>query len=394
MTRIDLKNEDERKHELRRRMRIMLIVVGILFGLIFLYKTVMGMIMKHYMSSQSHVVTVSTMKVNYSEWSSELKAVGSMRAIRGVNVTTELAGLVKNIYFTPGAVVQEGLVLVGLNIDSDEAQLRALQATAELNKITYNRDKAQLAIKGVSKEVVDTDAANLKNILAQVDQQTATIAKKVIRAPFAGRLGISAVNPGQYLNPGDTIVTLQQLDPIYVDFYVPQQDLMKLKVGQVISLVSDTIPGKKFSGKITTMNPLIDAETRNVEVEATVENPQFDLLPGMFSTVIVDTGKQEKFLTVPQTAVTFNPYGDVVFLVKQDDKDKKDKKDKSAPTVEQTFVTEGETRGEQVSIIKGLKEGDEVVTSGQLKLKNGYQIAVDNSVQPSDNSAPKLPNEH
>jgi membrane fusion protein (multidrug efflux system) len=283
---------------------------------------------------------------------------------------------------------------VGLNIDSDEAQLRALQATAELNKITYNRDKAQLAIKGVSKEVVDTDAANLKNILAQVDQQTATIAKKVIRAPFAGRLGISAVNPGQYLNPGDTIVTLQQLDPIYVDFYVPQQDLMKLKVGQVISLVSDTIPGKKFSGKITTMNPLIDAETRNVEVEATVENPQFDLLPGMFSTVIVDTGKQEKFLTVPQTAVTFNPYGDVVFLVKQDDKDKKDKKDKSAPTVEQTFVTEGETRGEQVSIIKGLKEGDEVVTSGQLKLKNGYQIAVDNSVQPSDNSAPKLPNEH
>jgi membrane fusion protein (multidrug efflux system) len=389
MTRANLKDDDARKHELRRRMRLMLIFLGILFGGIFLYKLVMGMIQKHYMTSQSHVVSVSSMKVSYATWSSELQAVGSMRAIRGVNVTAELAGLVRNIYFTPGALVTEGTVLVGLNIDADVAQLHALQATAELSKITYNRDKAQLAIKGVSKEVVDTDAANLKNISALVDQQTATVAKKIIRAPFAGRLGISTVNPGQYLNPGDSVVTLQQLDPIYVDFYVPQQDLSKLKVNQPVTLVSDTFPDKTFKGKITTINPLVDATTRNVEIEATIDNPQFDLVPGVFVTVKVDTGNAQRFLTVPQTAITFNPYGDIVYRVE------KKNKDKSVLTAQQYFVTEGDTRGEQVAIVKGLKEGDEIVTTGQLKLKNGTEVTIDNSQPvPSDNPAPKLKNEH
>jgi membrane fusion protein (multidrug efflux system) len=370
-------------------MRLMLIFLAILFGGIFLYKLVMGMIQKHYMTSQSHVVSVSSMKVSYATWSSELQAIGSMRAIRGVNVTAELAGLVRNIYFTPGALVTEGTMLVGLNIDADVAQLHALQATAELDKITYNRDKAQLAIKGVSKEVVDTDAANLKNILALVDQQTATVAKKIIRAPFAGRLGISTVNPGQYLNPGDSVVTLQQLDPIYVDFYVPQQNLSKLKVNQPVTLLSDTFPGKTFKGKITTINPLVDASTRNVEIEATIDNPQFDLVPGVFVTVKVDTGNAQRFLTLPQTAITFNPYGDIVYLVEKKDKDK------SVLTAQQYFITEGDTRGEQVAIIKGLKEGDEVVTTGQLKLKNGTEITIDNSQPvPSDNSAPTLKNEH
>jgi membrane fusion protein (multidrug efflux system) len=276
-----------------------------------------------------------------------------------------------------------------LNIDADVAQLHALQATAELNKITYNRDKAQLAIKGVSKEVVDTDAATLKNMLALVDQQTATIAKKIIRAPFAGRLGISNVNPGQYINPGDSIVTLQQLDPIYVDFYVPQQSLSRLKVNQSVTLVSDTFPGKKFKGKITTINPIIDSSTRNVEIEATIENPEFELVPGAFVTATVDTGNAQRFLTLPQTAITFNPYGDVVYLVQKSDKDK------SVLTAQQSFVTEGDTRGEQVAITQGLKEGDEVVTTGQLKLKNGTEITIDNSVpMPSNNPAPELANSH
>jgi membrane fusion protein (multidrug efflux system) len=389
MTRANLKDDDARKHELRRRMRLMLIFLGILFGGIFLYKFVTGTMLKRYMTSQSRVVSVSSMKVSYATWSSELQAIGSMRAIRGVNVTSELAGLVRNIYFTPGAVVAEGTVLVELNIDADVAQLHALQATAELSKITYNRDKAQLAIKGVSKEVVDTDAANLKNIVALVAQQAATIAKKIIRAPFAGRLGISMVNPGQYLNPGDSVVTLQQLDPIYVDFYLPQQNLSKLKVNQPVTLVSDAFPDKTFTGKITTINPLVDTSTRNVEIEATIDNPQFDLVPGVFVTVKVNTGNAQRFLTLPQTAITFNPYGDVVYLVQKKDKDK------SVLTVQQSFVTEGDTRGEQVAIIKGLKEGDEVVTTGQLKLKNGTEVTIDNSQPvPSDNPAPKLGNEH
>ena len=391
MTKANLKNEDAKKDELKRRMRLMLIFVAVLFGVIFLYKGIMGLVFKHYMASQSRVVAVSTMTANYSTWDSNLKAVGSVRAIRGVNVTSELAGMVKNIYFSPGKLVNAGETLVALNVDADVAQLHALQATAELNKITYNRDKAQLAIKGVSKEVVDTDAATLKNTTALVEQQVATIAKKIIVAPFKGRLGISTVNPGQYLNPGDSVVTLQQLDPIYVDFYVPQQQLSTLVVNQSVTIVSDSFPNKKFTGTITTINPLIDTGTRNVEVEATVANPDFNLVPGMFATVEVDTGKPERFLTLPQTAITFNSYGDIVFIVKSGDKGKDGK---PQLTVEQTFVKEGLTRGEQVAILSGIAEGDQIVTSGQLKLKNGYQITIDNSVAPSNNPAPALPNEH
>ncbi len=381
----------ERERELKRRMRIMLIGIGILFGGIFIYKGVTGFIFNHFMSSQSHTVTVSTMKVAYSEWDSHLQAVGSLRAIRGVDVTSELAGMVRTIAFLPGATVTVGTVLVELNTDPDVAQLRALQANAELAQITYHRDKAQLAIKGVSKEVVDTDAANLKNLLAQVDQQAATIAKKIIRAPFTGRLGVSAVNPGQYLSPGDKVATLQQLSPIYVDFYVPQQVLIDLKVGQAITLESDAIPGKKFPGKITTINPVIDTATRNVEIEATLDNPQQELVPGMFGTVSVETGKPQRFLTLPQTAISFNPFGDLVYVV---NKSEANKKKKETLTVTQVFVKAGETRGDQVAILQGLHAGDEIVTSGQLKLKNGSEIAIDNSIMPPNNPAPILSNEH
>lgn len=381
----------ERERELHRRMRIMLIGAGILFGGIFLYKGITGLLFKHFMASQSHVVTVSTMKVDYSEWDSRLQAVASLRAIRGVNVTTELAGMVRTISFVPGSITNAGTVLVELNTDPDVAQLRALQASAELADITYRRDKKQLAIKGVSKEVVDTDAANLKNLLAQVDQQAATIAKKIIRAPFTGRLGVSAVNPGQYISPGDTVVTLQQLSPIYVDFFVPQQQLVELKVGQAVVLDSDAVPGKKFTGKITTINPVVDTSTRNVEIEATLDNAQQELVPGMFGTVTVETGKPQRFLTLPQTAISYNPFGDIVYIV---NKSPAKKKGKDKLTVMQIFVKTGETRGDQVAILDGLHAGDEIVTSGQLKLKNGSEIAINDSVVPSNNPAPSLPNEH
>jgi membrane fusion protein (multidrug efflux system) len=391
MARANVKNTDEHKTTLKRRMRWMLLILGSLFAAIFIYKGIMGLVLKHFMSTASKVVTVSSTKVAYATWNTELKAVGSVRAVRGVSITTELAGLVKTIYFTPGATVNAGDRIVDLNTSSDVALLHSLQATAELDKITYNRDVAQLAIKGVSKAVVDTDAANLKSALAQVEQQQATIAKKIIVAPFKGRLGISMVNPGQYLNVGDSVVTLQQLDPIYVDFYVPQQELARLALNQTVAIRIDTFPNEKFTGKITTINPLVDSATRNVEVEATVDNPAARLAPGMFVTVNVDTGAPERYLTLPQTAISFNPYGDIVYIIK---KDKKDKHGKVILTVEQSFVKEGRTRGEQVAIIKGVSEGDEVVTSGQLKLKNGYQVTIDNSVVPSDNPAPTLPNDH
>jgi len=378
-------NDSVQNDKMKKRMRIMLISVGVLFGSIFVYKGFSAIMLKIFMGRQSQVVEVSTMKAGYSLWQPELKAVGSLRAIRGVSVTTELAGMVQTIYFNPGAVVKQGSELVQLNIDSDVAELHSLQANAELAKTIYVRDKAQYAAQAISKATLDTDQANLKSTEAQVAVEIATINKKKISAPFAGRLGISAVNPGQYVNPGDKVVTLQQLDPIYVDFYVPQQAMDQVSIGQSINMSVDAFSDKTFTGKITTIDPIVDSTTRNVEVEATVANSTLKLVPGMFSTVNVTTGSSERYLTLPQTAITFNPYGSLVYVVKTGDKKKL--------TAVQSFVTTGETRGDQIIILKGLKEGDEIVTSGQLKLKNGSQVAINNTVVPTNNPTPNLPNE-
>ena len=331
------------------------------------------------------------MKVEYSDWQPKLTAAGSVRAIKGVNVTTELAGLVTKIMFTPGSTVKEGAQLVQLNADAEIGQLQSLQAQAALALITYNRDKLQYKIQAVSKQTLDADFQNLRSLTGQVAQQAATVAKKNIRAPFSGRLGINNVNPGQYVNVGDSIVSLQSLDPIYVDFYLPQQALAQIKMGQDVALAMDTYPKITFHGKITTINPAVDVTTRNVEVEATLPNKDYKLTPGTFGTVNIDTGTPKRFLTLPQTAISFNPYGNIVYIVNENGKD-----DKGKPilTATQAFVITGETRGDQITVLKGLKEGQTVVTSGQLKLKNGSQIAVNNSVTPQNSPNPVAPDDH
>jgi len=241
-----------------------------------------------------------------------------------------------------------------------------------------------------------------------VAQQQATIAKKIIRAPFSGRLGITTVNPGQYLNPGDKIVTLQTIDPIYVDFNLPQRDIGSLTIGQTVHVATDSFPGAKFPGRITAISPKVDSTTRNVSVEATLANPKRQLLPGMFANTAVDVGEKTHYLTLPQTAITYNPYGSTVFIVMPADEFAKAQAAKaksegaSAPApaasasglvVQQAFVTTGDTRGDQVAILSGLKEGQTVVTTGQVKLKNGTPVVVDNSVVPA-NSANPTPQEH
>jgi membrane fusion protein (multidrug efflux system) len=379
------------KEAVRKRMKVMLIFVGILFGGILIYKIIGGQLLKYFIASQSHVVGVATMEVRYAPWKPKHIASGSIRAIRGVNVTTEMAGLVQNIYFTPGAEVNKGDVLVQLNADNDIALLHSLEANSELANTTYLRDKAQYSAQGVSKQVVDNDAANLKSLKAQVAQQAAIVAKKTITAPFTGRLGINLINPGQYLNPGDAIVMLQTLDPIYADFYAPQQAVSKVKVGMSVDITSDVFPGQKFPGKITTVNPGVDDATRNVEMEATIPNPKKDLAPGMFVTVDVTTGQDQKFLTVPQTVVTFNPYGELVYIVK---KTSKEVKGKPIYIASQAFVKTGDTRGDEIAILSGLKEGDIVVTSGQLKLKNNSEVSIDNAVKEDKNTNPILSNDH
>lgn len=376
--------------KMKQKMLLMLFAVGVILASIFISKTIKGWLAYRAMLAQVQTTNVSAMKAGYSLWEPLIKASGSLRAVQGVSVTTELAGMVNTISFVPGSIVKQGDLLVQLNTDSDVAQLHSLQANAELAKVTYERDLAQYKIKGVSKATVDSDIANLKSTNALVEQQIATINKKTIRAPFTGRLGISAVNLGQYLSPGDKVVTLQQLDPIYADFYVPQQELSKLSVGMDVTIKSDTYPNQEFKGKITTVDPLVDASTRNVEVEATIQNPVFLLTPGMFASVRVIVGGAKKYLTLPQTAISFNPYGDVVYILNQKGIDKSGK---TLYIAKQSFVTTGEMRGDQVAVLNGLKENDIVVTSGQLKLKNDMPVVINNAVTPSNNPAPKVTNE-
>lgn len=376
---------------MQKRMKIMLISLGILFGSIFLYKAFISYMIKKSISSQKNIVSVASMTVEEQKWQPELTASGSLRAIRGVNVTTELAGMVQTIQFKPGDNVKKGDLLVQLNADTEIAQLHSLEANAEIAKTTYLRDKAQYQIHAISKQIVDNDAANLKSIEAQVEQQKTIIAKKSIIAPFTGKLGVNNVNPGQYVNPGDKVVTIQTLDPIYADFYIPQQQIAQLKLGQEVFVTSNAYPKNSYTGKITTIEPTLDPSTRNVQVEATVSNDHQELLPGMFVSVRVITGEPLSVLTIPQAALSFNSYGNLVYVI---EKSKQLRDGKPVLIAKQHFVTTGDTRGEQIMVLNGLKSGDEIVISGQLKLKNGSEVAINNSIKIPDSANPTLPNNH
>jgi membrane fusion protein (multidrug efflux system) len=331
--------------------------------------------------------TVSTASAEYSEWQPQIEAVGSLRAIHGVEVTTEVAGLVRTVAFESGSDARPGQVLLQLNADPDQAQLRALMAEANLAALTYHRDLIQYQAQAIGRAQLDTDIANLKSAREQESAQAALVAKKTIRAPFRGRLGITTINPGQYLNPGDPIVTLESVDPVYVDFRLPEDNLARVSVGQTVHVTADAFPGKSFEGKITSIDPLVDSSTRNFQAEATIANPEHKLLPGMFVRTMVDAGATQRYLTLPQTAVTYNPYGETVYLVRNP------ASPSAHPTAQLVFVTLGATRGDQVAVVKGLAAGDLVVSSGQMKIKNGSQLVVNNSVLPLNEPNP-APQEH
>lgn len=369
-----------------KRMVIMLVSVGLLFGAIFGFQAFKAKMMKQFMASMKMPpATVTAMKAELQPWQPQLNAVGSLRAVHGVDVTSEIGGLVREVRFKSGDEATAGQVLVQLNADVDVGLLRSLEAAAELARTIYERDKAQFAIQAVSQATLDADAADLKSKEAQVAQQAAVVDKKTIRAMFDGRLGINAVNLGQYVNPGDKIVTLQSLDPIYADFSLPQQQLSRVKLGQTVTVTTDAYPGASFVGRISAVSPKVDPETRNVQIEATIANARHELLPGMYASVTVESGAVQHYLTLPQTAVTFNPYGESVYVLEEGGKGADGK---PVLTAKQTFVSIGETRGDQVAIVKGIKAGDLVATSGQLKLKNGSPVIVNNSVQPSNDTAP------
>jgi membrane fusion protein (multidrug efflux system) len=338
------------------------------------------------MSKMGHQVqTVSTVVASKQPWQPTIEAVGSLAAVRGADLSNELPGIVSDIRFKEGEDVKAGTVLLKLNADDDIAKLHALQATADLAATTYKRDKEQFGVKAISQQTLDAAEASLKQARANVAEQQALVDKKVIRAPFSGRLGVREVNLGQYLKAGTPMVTLQSLDPIFADFYVPQQSLGKLKVGQKVMVRTDAWPGQEFSGVIAVIDPKVDPNTRNVKVRARLDNPDKRLLPGMYATVDVVAGQVQQLVTLPQTAVSYNPYGDIVYLVENQGEDENGKPKLVA---KQVFVTTGDKRGDQVAILKGVKDGDTVVSAGQIKLRNGSAIAVNNSIQPTNDPNP------
>ena len=373
-----------------RRMIIMLVAVGVVFGGLYgfqLFKA--SMISKVMAGLANPPQTVATVRAAIDTWQPQIEAVGSLRAVSGADLSLQVAGIVSDIQFTSGATVAAGQVLLKLRADDDIAKLASLEATAELYAATLKRDEEQLKIHAVSQATIDTDRANLKNARALADQQRALVDQKTLRAPFAGRLGIRSVDIGQYLSAGTAIVTLQALDPIYVDFYLPQQTLDQIRVGQAAAAKVDTYPGMSFNGDIAAINPKVDATTRNVQVRAVLANSDGRLLPGMYATVALAIGKPQHLITLPQTAITANPYGDTVFIV-----DKKgeggDKKAEDALAARQVFVKSGATRGDQIAVTEGVKEGDTVVVAGQMKLRNGTPVIINNSTMPTADASPVI----
>jgi len=370
-----------------KRMIIMLIVVGLILGGIFGFISFKGRMTKEYMSSQGvPLQTVSTITANTLEWSPKLEAVGSLQAVQGVDISAEVAGIVEKIYFKQGDNVKVGTPLLQLRAYDDIAKLESLKASAQLARITYSRNQAQFSVNAISKQTLDIDKASLDVAIANVGQQQALVNKKLILAPFTGRLGIRLVDVGQYLDAGTEISTLQALDTLFVDFFLPQQALEALKISQKVTLKTDAYPAQTFTGDITVINPKVDIDTRNVQVRATLNNPDNKLLPGMYATVNIATGLAHRYITLPRTTITFNAFGSTIYRV---DANGQDETGKPKLVAKQSFVTTGDTRGDQIAILTGVKEGETIVTTGQIKLRNGSPIIVDNSIQPSNDATPQ-----
>jgi membrane fusion protein, multidrug efflux system len=370
---------------------IMALIVAVILGGVFAWQIFMGGMMKKYMgAAASAPQTVSTIAAAADQWQLRLQATGTLRAVRGADLSAQASGIVDVIDFDSGNDVPAGKLLLRLRPTDDYALLQQLQAVAELAEQTLKRDREQFAAQAISQAAIDTDVSTLKSANAQVAAQQALIEQKIIKAPFAGRLGIRLVDLGQYLSAGTAIVTLQALDPMLVDFYVPQQALSQLKIGQSIGANIDTYPGSTFKGVIEAINSKIDAASRNVQVRASFHNADRRLLPGMYATVSIDAGSESLQVTLPQSAITYNPYGDTVFVVEQAGVDEKGH---ARSVVKQRFVKLGATRGDQVAVLSGIKAGEVIVTAGQMKLRNGTAITINNSLTPTNDINPNPPNE-
>ncbi len=328
---------------------------------------------------------VSTAIVRRLPWRSHLDAVGNLRAVRGADLSAEIAGIVDQIDFTSGADVPAGAVLLRLRLDDEPARLAQLRANAALAALDLDRDIRENAAQAVSHAGVDTDRATLAADRAQVDAEQALIDEKIVRAPFAGRLGVRQVDLGQYLQPGTAIVTLQALDPIYVDFFLPQGELAPARVGDIAHVGVDTFPGRSFDARIIAIAPRIDQSSRTAQLRAQLDNHDHALLPGMFATLRLATGAPVSRITLPEAAIAFATYGSTVFVVRPGPR--------GTRVAHQQRVVTGEQRGDQVAVLSGLDGGETVVTAGQLKLHEGTPVTIDNAVPIRMNADPHPPEE-
>jgi membrane fusion protein (multidrug efflux system) len=359
---------------------ILLVVVGIIAGIKALQ---IGATMS--MKPPVMIETVTAAVVEPQRWESVLTSVGSLTAVQGVMVSAEVAGKVVKIAFEPGSMVQEGDLLVQQDVVAETAQLRSAEANHELAKVNFARAKRLLKEQTYSRSEYDNADAQLKQTAAQFDNLKAAIAKRTIQAPFTGALGIRLVNLGEMLSVGDEIVSLQSLDPVFANFSLPQQHFSKIENGLLVRIQTDALPGTVLEGTITAINPQVEAATRNIMVQATLQNDDLLLRPGMFVTITVLLPEQQDVLAIPATAVLNAPYSDSVFIVEDAPEDSPSK---GGQIARQQFVRIGRRLGDFAAVESGLNEGDMVVTTGAFKLRNGQAVTIDNTLVPEFHVAP------
>lgn len=361
---------------LKRTIITLVIALAVLGGIGGYWYMKLQRAMAGYAAMKPAPVTVAAANVAEQTWPNTLTAVGSLTSYRGILVKTELDGLVREVVAQSGIVVAAGDPIVTLDTAAEEAQLRGLAAQAKLAQINLARAR-DLRSNGTNTQTdLDTAEAAAEQTAAAVTQIEVTIAKKKITAPFAGRLGIVKVYPGQFLSKGDALVVLESIDPIHADFSLPQQDLSRLAPGQGVELAVDAFPGRTFHAKITAISPRVDGTTRSVDIRATLANSDEALRPGMYARAEVMLPPTEHALVLPAAAVIHNPYGESVYVIENG-------------AVQQRFVKTGAQRGDLIVITDGLKVGEQVVTAGQIKLRNGAAVKIDNSAAPEANPAPK-----
>jgi membrane fusion protein, multidrug efflux system len=369
-----------------KRMILMLVVVVVFIAALAFIKVRQFQAMaQQFAAMQPPPDAVTTIVAQREEWPSTLGAIGTVAAVQGVTVSADLAGIVDKIAFESGTPVKQGDVLVQLDTRQEQAQLAAAQAEFELSGLTYDRMKRLVEHDAVSRSEFDTAAATRKQAEARIREIRATIERKTIRAPFSGVLGIRAVNLGQYLTGGDPVVPLQSLNPIYVNFGIPQQEAQQMRLGRTVRIKAGDLGDLEFNGRISAIDSVVDEGTRNVKVQATLANPGGKLRPGMFVQTQILLGSSQTVIALPGSAISYAPYGDSVFVIA----DMKGPDGRTYRGVRQQVVKLGHSRGDQIAVLSGVTPGEEVVTSGVFKLRNGAPVQINNKVQPSNSRAPK-----